>query len=78
VYDDATLGLFRNNMDNTQSLMAIVHTYGCSGDPTTTGDTSIDHGQIDNSQYSYFLRWDTEYEIVLFGVVIEYLISEVH
>jgi len=76
---DATLLLNRNNMDYTYTTMSTVMTSG--GDapqPSSSYDDTIAPSLIDNSTSSYYLEWDTEFLIALFGVIIEYTFTETY
>jgi len=73
---NGSLTMFFNNFQLTQSAMATVSTNGQSTTPSSSQDTSITYGQIDNSQRTYYLWLVLPDNLVIAtGAVIEYTVT---
>ncbi|MGA1823821.1 MAG: hypothetical protein ACMUIP_04085 [bacterium] len=74
--ESGQLRLYRNNMNNTSEEMAYVNK-GNTGNGSSS-DSSISYADIDNSQYSYYLRLDIIQSMIGYGVSIEYAFNGPH
>ncbi|GEM_PF-3775690 len=78
---NGTIRLYRSNFTTSPALMAEVSTSGSSGDGSSS-DGTISNPTVDNAQFTYFvdayLPTDGTNYVGLYGVVIEYTVSEPH
>lgn len=73
---DGNLTLRRSNFAGSDAKMAEATTAGALGVWDSSEDLSISYAVVDNTQYAYYLRFETpDTQVHLYGAVIEYSYS---